>query len=136
MFLKAFTERCTTSDLHLFKATYAKCSYDVTYTYSALGTAKTVATFTQTIPLLSQADFAIGPWDKRPLFRKHQKVLGQNPNLKHQSIIDTVNFLSNNNFKCLNYIKFSSFCNVERSQDLFRCIYLMAIPQGDPDLKT
>ena len=52
MFLKAFTERCTTSDLHLFKATYAKCSYDVTYTYSALRTVKTVATLTQTIPLL------------------------------------------------------------------------------------
>ena len=51
MFLKAFTEGCTTSDL-LFKATCAKCSYDVTYAYSALRTAKTVVTLTQTIPLL------------------------------------------------------------------------------------
>ena len=58
MFLKAFTEGCTTSDL-LFKATYAKCSNDVTYTYSAFRTAKTVATLTQTILLYATCTCAL-----------------------------------------------------------------------------
>ena len=53
-----------------------------------------------------------------------------------QTVNITVTFMSNNNFKYLNYIEFSSFCCVERSQDVFRSFYIMAIPQGDPDLKT
>ena len=51
MFLKAFTESCTTSDL-LFKATCAKCSYDVTYAYSALKTPKISFVNVQSQPIV------------------------------------------------------------------------------------
>ena len=44
-------------------------------------------------------------------------------------------YLSKINFKHFDYNEFSGFCQVERSQDVSRTLYLMAKPQGDPYLK-
>ena len=45
-------------------------------------------------------------------------------------------YLSKITFKYLDYNEFSGFCQVEKSQDVSRTLYLMAIPQGDPYLKS
>ena len=45
-------------------------------------------------------------------------------------------YLSKINFKHFDYNEFSDFCQVERSQDVSRTLYLMAKRQGDPYLTT
>ena len=72
-----------------------------------------------------------------PISQASKKFLGQNPNLKHHGVIETVIFLSKNNPKYLIIMNYQ-VCAKLRGLEMYSdpSFYLMAILQRDPYLEA
>ena len=86
---------------------------------------------------LAIGGFCYGPrGQETTISQASKKFLGQNPNLKHHGVIETVNFLSKNNFKYLIIMHFQVYAKLRGLEMYSDPSIWWPFPQRDPYLKT